>query len=113
MKFLVDANLGRKFTNLIKNTGHDAAFINDISRNASDEDILILSDREKRIVISADKDFGELIFKSGKSSEGVILIRIKTSDPKRRFEMVKDSLDKAEGNFVVVEEGQTRVRKLK
>ena len=54
MKFLIDANLGKKFTNLIKKAGHGAVFINDLLRNASDEDILILAERENRIVITND-----------------------------------------------------------
>ena len=113
MKFLIDANLGRKFTNLIKKTGHEADFINDLLRNASDEDVLILAEREKRIVITNDKDFGKLIFKSGKSSSGLILFRSLITDPEKRFEMVKDALDKAEGKFIVVKEGQIRIRDLK
>ena len=113
MKFLIDSNLGRKFTNLIKKTGYEAAFINDILKNASDEDILILAERENRIVITADKDFGELIFKLRISSTGVILLRTLTTDAERRFDMVKDTLDKAKGKFIIVKEGQIRVRDLK
>jgi predicted nuclease of predicted toxin-antitoxin system len=112
MKFLIDANLGRKFTNLINTAGYKATFINDLLRNASDDDILILAERENLIVITGDKDFGKLIFKSGRSSQGVILIRAAASDPEKRFEMVKDALNKAKGKFVIVKEGQIRVRSL-
>lgn len=113
MKFLIDANLGRKFTGIVRKAGHQAAFINDILKNASDEDVLITAERENLIVITGDKDFGELIFKLGKSSAGVILIRAEVADPEKRFEMVKDALSKAKGKFVVVKEWKIKVRGLK
>ena len=113
MKFLIDANLGRKFTSLINKSGHQAIFINDILKNASDEDILDIAEREKRILITCDKDFGELIFMSGKSTHGIIFIRTKSSDAVNRFEAVKDNLGKAKGKFVIVREGQVRIRDLK
>jgi len=65
MVFLVDANLGRKFTRLLNNAGYEAAFINDILKNASDEEILAVAERQKQVIITSDKDFGELIFKIG------------------------------------------------
>ncbi len=113
MKFLVDANLGRKFTSLAGKAGYDAVFINDLLAKAPDEDVLALGERENRIVITNDKDFGELVFKIGKSSAGVVLLRTPITDPEKRFEMVKDSLSKAAGNFIVIKEGHVRVRELK
>ena len=113
MKFLVDANLGRKFTNLINKAWYDAVFINDLLAKTSDEEVLTLAERENRIIITNDKDFGELIFKLGKSSAGIILLRTSITDPEKRFEMVKNALDKAECKFIVVKEGQIRMRNLK
>lgn len=113
MKFLIDANLGRKFTKLINKAGYDAVFINDILAKALDEDVLTLGERESRVIITNDKDFGELIFKIGKPSAGIILFRTSIADPEKRFDMIKDALDKAEGKFIVVRKGQIRVRDLK
>lgn len=112
MKFLIDANLGRKFTSLISKAGYDAVFINDILIKASDEDVLTLAEREKRIIITNDKDFGKLIFKARKSSEGAILFRTSIIDAEKRFDMVEECLDKAKGKFIVVREGQIRIRRL-
>lgn len=113
MKFLVDANLGRKFANLLKQAGHDVIFANDLLPLSSDEEILAKAEQEERIAITNDKDFGELIFRLGRPSRGIILLRVSTTDPKERFELAKSVLDKAEGRFVVVKEGQIRIRRLK
>ena len=112
MRLLIDANLGRKFTGLLKLAGHDAVYVNDLLPKASDEEILSFAKRENRIVITNDKDFGELIFKLGVLSTGIILLRTLTTDPEKRFDMIKDVLSKSEGRFVVVKEGQIRTRYL-
>ena len=117
MKFLIDANLGRKFTNLTNKAGYDAVFINDLLTKASDEDILILAERENRIVITNDKDFGELIFKSKKASSGVILLRLKndTSSARQKYVhyLIKNFPDRLKSSFIVIEEKQIRIRKLR
>ena len=46
------------------------------------------------------------------SVRGVIFLRTLTRDPEERFDLVKDVLDKAEGKFIVVREGQIRIRRL-
>ena len=112
MKFLVDANLGRKFANILKNAGYDAVFVNDLQPLSTDEEILAKAVDERRIVITNDKDFGELVFRSGKAAAGVILLRTIATDSKERFVLVRGALDKAMGKFVVVEEGRIRVRNL-
>ena len=113
MKFLIDANLGRRFSNLVNNSGYDAVFINDVLPRASDEEILVLAEREKRVIITNDKDFGMLVFKHGKSSAGVILLRVLAADSEKRFDMVKGVFFKSEGNFIVIKDGQVRRRGLK
>ena len=113
MRFLVDESVGNRFANLMKNSGYNTIFVGDVMPEVDDALVLSFAEREMGILITADKDFGELIFKIGRPSAGVILIRTATRDPKKRFEMVKDALDKAEGKFVVVKEGQIRVRGLK
>ena len=112
VRLLIDANLGRKFTNLLKLAGHDAVYINDFLPKASDEEVLYLAKCENRIVITNDKDFGELIFKLGVLSSGIILLRTLATDPEKRVNMVKNALNKAKGKFVVIKDGQIRVRDL-
>ena len=113
MRFLVDESVGNKFANLMKNFGYDAIFVGEIMPEEDDSAVLSFAEHERRILITADKDFGELIFKLGVPSIGVILLRTLKKDPQRRFDMIKEALDKAKGKFIVVKEGQIRVRSLK
>ena len=112
MRFLVDESSDKLLANLMKQAGYDTIFVGDAMPTASDEKVLDSAEKESRVLISDDKDFGELIFRLSRPTSGVILLRTLTTDPERRFEMIKDVLDKAEGKFIVVKEGRTRVKEL-
>lgn len=92
--------------------GYDAVFSLDLLPRADDEQILNFAEKNGIVLITDDKDFGELIFRLNKPSSGVIFLRL-PKDPVKRFEKIKDILDTAERKFIVVKEGQIRVRELK
>jgi len=96
----------------MKRAGYDTIFVGDAMPTATDEEILDKAEKENRVLISDDKDFGELIFKLNRPSSGVILFRTLTTDPEKRFEMIKDILDKAKGKFIIVSESGNRIREL-
>ncbi len=113
MQFLVDENLGSRFAEVLKRHGYRALFAGSIMRGAPDEDILSFAEKESMVIITEDKDFGELVFRLKLSSRGVILLRLITADPEKLFEAVKGMLGKSEGKFIVLKEGGVRVRDLK
>ncbi len=112
MRFIVDESTGRKLTSLIKQAGYDSIFSRDALPKADDVQILDFAEKNNWILITDDKDFGELIFRLNRPSSGVIFLRL-AKDPVKRFERIKDILDNAEHKFTVVKEGQIRVRDLK
>lgn len=63
-----------------------------------------------------DKDFGELICRSGLPHAGVVLFRLQDESAANRLRMIKEVLrshgDRLEGNFVVVSERKIRIRKI-
>lgn len=113
MRFLIDENLGKRFADILNRHLYAALFAGDIMRGALDENILSFAEKENLVIITDDKDFGELVFRLKKSTKGVILFRTLTTNPEKLFEMVKDMLDKSKGKFIVVKEGQIRIRILK
>lgn len=112
MLFLVDENLGKRFAGLLNKAGHDAIFVGDVMRGADDEKILERGTNERRVVVTDDKDFGELVFRLKMATNGIILLRTLAQDAEERFRLVFEILNKAEGRFIVVSEGRTRIRKL-
>ncbi|MEK6949047.1 MAG: DUF5615 family PIN-like protein [Nanoarchaeota archaeon] len=112
MRFLIDESLGSRFAKVLSANGYNILFAGDIMRGAPDENVLSFAEKENLVVITDDKDFGELVFRLKHPTKGVILLRASTTNPEKLFEMAKDSLYKSKDKFTVVSEGQVRVRKL-
>lgn len=112
MRLLIDESAGKKLASLLEQAGHDAVFSGEAGAGLRDEEVLSFAERENRILVTADKDFGELVFRMKMRASGVILLRMLTRDPQKRFDMIRDILGKAEGKFIVVSEGHIRIREL-
>lgn len=98
----------------LENASHNVVFVGDAMSGISDERILAKSERENRILITDDKDFGELVFRLGRPSSGLLLLRTRTTNPSRRFQMIQELLEAHDpkGKFIVIKEGSIRIRKL-
>ncbi|MBI2175822.1 DUF5615 family PIN-like protein [Candidatus Woesearchaeota archaeon] len=114
MLFLVDESTGKMLAALLADSGHDVVFAGDVMPSASDEEVLAKAESEGRILVSDDKDFGELTVRLRKPATGFILIRTLTTNPKTRFGILARLLQELDvrGKIVVVKEGRFRVRKL-
>ncbi|MBI3036189.1 DUF5615 family PIN-like protein [Candidatus Woesearchaeota archaeon] len=114
MLFLVDESTGKMLAALLAGAGHDVVFAGDIMPSASDEEVLAKAESEGRILISDDKDFGELVVRMQKPSTGVILLRTLGINPKIRADTVIKIVNGTEmkGRLVIVREGRIRIRKL-
>lgn len=114
MNILVDASAGVGVAVALRSLGHDAAFVRDRDPDMADPDILQWAVVEMRLVITADKDFGELVYKSGLPHAGVLLLRLEEARTAERVRVVTDILthyaDQLLGRFSVYQDGRLRVR---
>lgn len=76
MKFLIDENVGKSVAYFLNQFGHTSFRVKKISPGAEDVDVLELALKKEAILITLDKDFGELIFRQGKVHGGVIFLRV-------------------------------------
>lgn len=119
MKFLIDQNRSPRLAALLRQRGHDAVHTLDRGlERAEDTDLLLLAEREGRVIVSADTDFGTLLAFSGRRRPSVILFRSRnalTAD--QHAELILGHLedltpDLAEGAVVVVSDDRIRIRRL-
>lgn len=119
MRFLLDQNQSPLVAELLNNAGHDATHVRNIGlRHAADAEILSWAKRERRVVISADTDFGELLANSGDHTPSVLLLR--RHDRRHaeavakliivNLDMISDDLDA--GAIVVFDQERVRIRLL-
>ncbi|MDY0084031.1 MAG: DUF5615 family PIN-like protein [Ignavibacteriaceae bacterium] len=76
LKPLFDAGVSKKAELYFKKIGFDVLSVRDIYPSMKDADILELAVKEARLIITMDKDFGELVFNSKISHAGVLLLRM-------------------------------------
>ena len=79
-----------------------------------DEDVLEIARKERRILIVADRDFGELIFQQGLTHAGIIFFRLPEAKLQTKIDQLNTVLaehsdDLKHGEFLVVTPGQIRV----
>lgn len=77
MKFITDENLGIQIPQFLKSLGYDVISAIEVALSKPDIDILAIANEENRILLTTDKDFGELVFKEKLVHSGVILLRLK------------------------------------
>jgi predicted nuclease of predicted toxin-antitoxin system len=114
MRFLVDESTGAGVIEFLRGLGHDVLAVSETMPQADDQGILSRAESEARIVVTNDKDFGELVFRSGQAHHGVLLLRLRDESAGNRVRVVKALLeqygDRVSGRFVVATEWNVRMR---
>lgn len=117
MKFLADENVEKPIVDMLREAGHDVLYISEFTQRSRDEQLLDQAKNESRILLTNDKDFGELVYLQGKNNVGIILMRFvsEKSKVKTRFvaHLVNNFSDRLIGHFTVISETKIRFRNLR
>jgi predicted nuclease of predicted toxin-antitoxin system len=116
MRFLADENFPGPAVAALRQQGFDVAWICEGSSGAQDEAVLARCTRESRVLLTFDKDFGELAFRRGVPGEcGIVLFRVATESPEEAAAVALAVLCSGKdwpGHFSVVTPRGIRVRRL-
>lgn len=112
---LLDVNVGSSVQRFLKERGFDVASVIDLNPRMKDESILRLAYRENRVLITCDKDFGDLVFNKGLPHRGII--RLEDTAPRIQIAYLNTILRKhfadLSTSMIVAQGGIIRVRKAK
>ena len=75
MRFLADENCDFAIVRLLRQAGHNVVAVAEIAPRASDSVVIGLASQEGRILLTEDRDFGQLVFAGIQTSGGVIYMR--------------------------------------
>ena len=118
MRFLLDECLPAALAALLRAAGHDCVHVYEIGLGGQpDEQIMAVADRDRRILVSADTDFGELLATAPVVAPSAILLRRTDKRPEPLAAVLLANLgqvedDLAAGALVVVSDTRVRSRLL-
>jgi predicted nuclease of predicted toxin-antitoxin system len=116
MRFLADENFLGVAVEALRQQGHDVVWIRTHAPGSSDVDVLAMAEAENRILLTFDRDFGELAFRAGLPAIcGIVLFRLRMTTPTQVVQRIIATLASRTdwaGHFSVVEEGRVRMRPL-
>lgn len=76
MKFLADESVDRQVVDQLRLDGHEVWYVAEKEPGISDDTVLDRANQEMAVLLTADKDFGELVFRQKRIAMGVILLRL-------------------------------------
>jgi predicted nuclease of predicted toxin-antitoxin system len=117
MQFVADESVDAQIITKLRNDGFDVFYIAEASPSISDAKVLAAANRRKSTLITADKDFGDLVYRQQKSHNGVILLRLAGMRPLEKAEITASVVAtygrKLLDMFTVVTTNTVRIRGIK
>lgn len=115
MKFLADEWVDRQIVDRLRHDRHTVLCVAEMEPGIFDQEVLNLVNQEDAILLTADKDFGELVFHQDRVAPGIILIRLAGLSPATKAEIVtatiEDHLVEILRSFTVIMPGRVRIRR--
>lgn len=114
MKFLADECCELSLVKRLRQEGYQVDYIQEIMPGTTDDEVLLHALKEEKIIITEDKDFGELVYRLKKPAFGIILLRFHPSDQElkiqRLIQLINHQKDKLKGHFLVVDSEKIRIK---
>ncbi|MCE5323895.1 DUF5615 family PIN-like protein [bacterium] len=116
MEILADENLPSLLIEALRKRGHDVLWVRTDTPGISDKEVLARAFLEERLLLTMDKDFGELAFHTKLPATcGIILIRITPTSPDRLSLLTISALESRNdwsGHFSVIDTRRVRMTPL-
>lgn len=116
MQFLANENFPGDAVAALREAGQDVAWVRTDAPGSTDPDVLARAVREARVLLTFDKDFGELAYRFGLPAQcGVVLFRVPMPPPAGVGKSITDVMMSRQdwaGHFSVIEPGRIRMRAL-
>lgn len=114
MNLVFDESVDFQIINRVRSDGHQVISIAETEPGSTDELVLKIANDHGSLLVTADKDFGELVFRLRKISSGVLLLRLSGLRADRKADFVSNVLRQYGhtlcGAFSVLSPGVVRIR---
>lgn len=114
MNLVADESVDRAVVERLRQEGHDVVSVAELSPSITDDAVLQQANDRGALLVTADKDFGELVFRLGRVHAGVVLLRLAGLPNATKADVVaevfRDRAADLPGAFSVVSPGVVRIR---
>jgi predicted nuclease of predicted toxin-antitoxin system len=114
VNLLADESVDAPIVERLRLDGHDVAYVAEMRPGITDDEVLDGANRSESLLLTGDKDFGELVFRLHRVNSGVVLIRLSGLSPLLKAGIVSDATRKhgreMAGAFTVISSGMVRIR---
>jgi predicted nuclease of predicted toxin-antitoxin system len=115
MTLLADEGVDAQIVQRLRRDGHGVLYVAEMSPSISDDMVLEQAEARGALLVTADKDFGELVHRQGRLHAGVLLLRLAGLPSEAKAAAVAAVLREREaeiaGAFCVVSPGRLRIRR--
>ena len=98
-KFLADESVDFRIVKSLRSDGYQIEAIVELESGIDDDDVLKMAMELEAILLTEDKDFGELTFRLQKPNKGIILIRMRGEPIENKIKKLKEVLEKHLGRI--------------
>jgi len=114
MNIVADESVDSGIVEHLRQDGHEVRYVAEMQPGLPDDAVLDLATREESVLLTADKDFGEMVFRLRRFTKGIVLLRLAGLSAARKTAIVATALnrhpaDLVEG-FTVITPGACRTR---
>ncbi|MCY7345316.1 MAG: DUF5615 family PIN-like protein [Pyrinomonadaceae bacterium] len=115
MNLLADESVDRQIVERLRQDGHDVLYVAEVEPSISDNIVFDRANEKSALLVTGDKDFGEIVFRDNRlSSGGVVLLRLVGLSAEKKVEIVSEALQthgaEFANRFSVVAPGRIRIR---
>jgi predicted nuclease of predicted toxin-antitoxin system len=108
MRWLADECVAATVVMQLRAAEHDVIYMAEDGSGTVDRAVLLLAQEEARLLLTEDKDFGELVFRSRMAAPGIVLLRLGVYDGHTKWKRLQAAIAQYGlemfGRYVVVED---------
>lgn len=116
MNFQADENIDIEIIDHLRKAGYNIFSISEEFPGVPDEDVIKITNKHNAVLLTADKDFGELVFRKGEVIKGVVLVRIFGVPQQEKAQIIFDAFNTHAGDFAdrftVISKKKIRIKRM-
>src|SRR5688572_22828117 len=116
MKLVADENIDGDIVRWLREQGHDVVYAAESATGDADDQLLKLAKQDRRVMLTGDLEFGELVYRLYLATEGIILLRFRVGSSEARLRLFQQHWGRVQQAlprvFVTLTNHRVRIRPL-